>query len=186
LRLALTFRGIRKRLGKTQVEFAQLIGCRQNTLSQYEAGKIAPSRSVLLLLLRLAQGNERRPILDALGVDDDLQDGWTAGELESILEEFQEYLNAGGKGVRIPEPAKYRGELVRAVMELLRSQNPVDPSIVEVIRKWTRFGGIPQAREYFEHAAIYLEVELKRFNAGEKAPSRPGASKVPPKRKGEK
>ena len=42
--LADAIRQIRKRLDKTMVQFAELIGCKQSTVSRYESGKLVPGR----------------------------------------------------------------------------------------------------------------------------------------------
>lgn len=66
-RIGAAVRAIRARLGETQGRFALRLGCKQNTVSQYESGKLEPSRSMLLLLANLATtAEEREPIISSL------------------------------------------------------------------------------------------------------------------------
>lgn len=61
-------RRIRTRRGQTQVEFARELGVRHSAVSRYEAGKLSPSRSIMLLLLQLAETDEeKQPLREALG-----------------------------------------------------------------------------------------------------------------------
>jgi len=137
---------------------------------------------MLILLLQFAQGEERSQILRVLGVDEDLQEGWNKGEIEGILVEFEQYLAAGGNGVKIPSAGNAIVEFAGEALGILSARMPVSPALVEVLRKWRRHGDDPSAHQYFEHIAIYLEVELKRFESV----VRKGASKVAPKGKGKK
>ena len=50
---------IKKRLGLNQTELAALLGCRQNTISQYESGVIHPSPEVVVAASKLADRTER-------------------------------------------------------------------------------------------------------------------------------
>jgi transcriptional regulator with XRE-family HTH domain len=64
--LATTIRTMRKRLGLNLVTFAAQIGSSSSALSRFEAGKFTPPGKVLIKLLEIAQGEERRGILAAL------------------------------------------------------------------------------------------------------------------------
>lgn len=46
---------IREKTGMTQAEFSENIGCKQNTLSQYENGKADPSIKIGLAIITLAK-----------------------------------------------------------------------------------------------------------------------------------
>lgn len=51
-------RAIRSRLELNQADFGARIGCNQNTISRYEAGKLFPSNEVLMAVWRLADRTE--------------------------------------------------------------------------------------------------------------------------------
>jgi len=51
-------RAIRSRLALNQADFGARIGCNQNTVSRYEAGKLFPSNEVLMAVWRLADRTE--------------------------------------------------------------------------------------------------------------------------------
>jgi transcriptional regulator with XRE-family HTH domain len=155
-----TIRRIRKRRGETGAEFAKLLGCRQATISGYETGKINPSRSMLLLILQHAEASERGAILDALEVDADLQDEWAPGELEDALAGVQAYLDAGGKGVQPPRRENTLRSFAELALEVLRNGDPVRTSVLDMLRLWIRHGEHADRREFFDHAAAYLEVQL--------------------------
>lgn len=52
-------RAIRSRLGLNQAEFGTRIGCNQNTVSRYEAGKVFPSNETLMAVWKLADRTEQ-------------------------------------------------------------------------------------------------------------------------------
>jgi transcriptional regulator with XRE-family HTH domain len=52
-------KGIRERLGKTQREFAVMLGCRANTISRWERGSMKPAGLALIELIDLAEGQEK-------------------------------------------------------------------------------------------------------------------------------
>jgi transcriptional regulator with XRE-family HTH domain len=59
-------RELRKRLNLSQSEIAKILRCDASAVSGYEFGRYTPSTARLICLLRLAEGNERGPILKAL------------------------------------------------------------------------------------------------------------------------
>jgi len=152
---------IRMRLGKTMVQFAELIGCKQSTISRYESGKLIPGRSVLILLLQLAKGAERKPVLDALGVTRQAAAGWQEQDLVKSLRVFEEYLEAD-RGSRIARSAgPTLAEFARAAKRIVLRGRPVDPALVSILQRWIDHQDSPKAVAYFRDVASYLEVELK-------------------------
>lgn len=76
---------IRERLGKTQVEFATMLGCREITVLRWEKEAFKPSGIALIQLINLAEGEEKEPLARLLALDIgtrrvDLRDG-TWGEI---------------------------------------------------------------------------------------------------------
>lgn len=162
--LAHAIRAARQRLGKTMVEFAEMIGCRQSTVSRYESGKLVPGRSVLILLLQLAQKAERGPLLDALGVSRSVATGWAERDLIGALKTFEEYLDlsSASVGCRAQGPAR-EGSLAsfaRAAKRIILEGAPVEPALVDILDHWIAHGATPAARRFFRQLAAYLEVEL--------------------------
>jgi DNA-binding transcriptional regulator YiaG len=75
-------RSIRKRLGVTQSQFADLLSVRPATVSRWEAGVLKPGVALLIQLLRLAQQEEEtKPIVTALAAM-----GVPLGDLASLSE----------------------------------------------------------------------------------------------------
>jgi len=160
--LAHAIRAVRQRLDKTMVEFAEMIGCRQSTVSRYESGKLVPGRSVLILLLQLAQGAERGPILDVLGVSRAVATGWPERDLIGALKTFEEYLDLSSAAPR----ARDRGReaslaaFARIAKRVILEGSPVEPALVGILDRWIAHGADPAARRVFRQLAAYLDVEL--------------------------
>jgi DNA-binding XRE family transcriptional regulator len=53
-----TIRELRLKIGMTQAEFAKLIGCKQNTFSQYEHGVVHPSIKIALAIIEVAKSKK--------------------------------------------------------------------------------------------------------------------------------
>ncbi len=163
-------REIRNRLGKTMVQFAEIIGAKQSTVSRYEAGKLIPGRPVLLLLLQLAKGSERDPVLDALGVEKGIAQGWDTLQLLGALRTFEGYLEGSRSDSRIRRVrADVRPSLeafAEAAQKILLQCRDVDSSVVRVLNHWLDSGANPSAVEFFRHAAAYLDVELMASRHG--------------------
>jgi len=150
------------------VEFAGLIGCKQSTVSRYESGKLVPGRSVLILLLQLAQGSERTPVLNALGVTRAAAAGWTEPSLVQALKTFDDQLEQARAGGARRAPSASVAAFARAAKKILLAGKEVDPSLVSIVELWATHHGNPKALPHFRHVAAYLEVELKLLG-GKKA-----------------
>lgn len=61
-----TIKEIRKKTGMTQVAFAESIGCKQNTLSDYENGKALPSFEIINSIIKLAHSKKIKVKLEEL------------------------------------------------------------------------------------------------------------------------
>lgn len=152
------------------VEFADLIGCKQSTVSRYESGKLVPGRSVLILLLQLAQGSERTPVLNALGVTRAAAAGWMQPSLAQALKNFDEQLEQARAGGARRAPSAGMASFARAARRILLAGKEVDPSLSSILELWAEHHANPKALPHFRHAAAYLEVELKLL--GGKKPGR--------------
>jgi transcriptional regulator with XRE-family HTH domain len=89
LSLGETISAIRQRLGKTIVEFARLVGSDHTSVSRYESGQIVPGKPILILLLLLAQGDEKPPLVKALGLRDDDETQTTFEDAMASLLEYE-------------------------------------------------------------------------------------------------
>ena len=162
--LGKAIRSIRVRLGKTMVEFASLIGAKQSTISRYEASKLTPGRPVLILLLQLAEGTEKAPILRALGIEQKTVQDLESRQLIEALQTFERYLESSGQSSKARHTKRDDGtELVdfaNAAKRIILAYEDVDPSMTVILNFWHTFGADPGAREVFRNAAAYLDVEL--------------------------
>ncbi len=155
-------------------QFGARLGCRHSTISMYEADKLRPSRSMLILLFQLADTDEEKaPILEALGVDEDMRAGWSREDLADALKDFEIYQDAKRAEKDRPRKLPWRGALVEfaeAATLIVKEIGEVDRSLVDILRLWIRHHGDPELHEEFRHAAGYLEVELSNQARKRKGP----------------
>jgi transcriptional regulator with XRE-family HTH domain len=174
LTLAAAIRAIRVRLNKSQAEFAGTLGCSRNTVSRYELGNLQPSRSMLLLVLRWAEGEDRTAILDVLGVGRDQQESWEPGELEKELEGLEAYLDVGGrKEFKSDSP---RRDFIRLAKQIASQEKSVPVWLIETLHQYLQHGNNPDAAEYFEYVPIYLDVQMKVLEARKASSNQAGRS----------
>lgn len=178
--LSQTIRLIRQRLGKTMVEFAEMIGCRQSTISRYESGKLFPGRSVLLLILQLAQGAERKPILDALGVGPAAASGRPDRDLVGALKTFEQYLDLSAEARSRP-PSASLAAFAKVARRIVSQDSDVDPSVVSIVEQWSQYSDDPKAVQHFRNIAAYLDVELSGLAASERQPGQRSKSNCKPR-----
>lgn len=157
-----TIRNIRKRLGKTMAQFADMIGCRQSTVSRYESGKLIPGRTVLILLLQYAQASERPPILDALGVSRAAAAGWEQRKLVDASKTFGDCLKTSPT---LPVYAPGLVAFAKAARQIVSKGPDVEPSLAPILRHWIKHSTDPKAHQYFRHIAAYLDVKLRVLEA---------------------
>ena len=146
------------------VQFAEMIGCEQSTVSRYESGRLIPGRSVLILLLQLAEDAERTPILTALGVSRSGAGGWREQDLVAALKTFEDYLETSARPGTPPGPRTApHGALAafaKAAKRIVLEGADIEPALVSVLEHWLHHAHNPKACSYFRHAAAYLEVQL--------------------------
>jgi transcriptional regulator with XRE-family HTH domain len=159
LQLPAVIRRIRQAQKMSMTEFAKEIGSTQSTVSRYEAGKLNPSRTVLLLLLQLAEGPERDAILGYLGVEPRNRAAATAKQLIDSMRIFEEYLDH--QGTKPPaEEVPSQVDFARLAKTILINGPEPDLSLTRLLELWLVHGKTRRFREYFRRAVHYLEVEL--------------------------
>ncbi len=174
--IAVAIRNTRKRLGKTMAEFADMIGCTQSTVSRYESGRLRPSRTVLLLILQLAEGPDREVFLNGLRADSATQSDSRERDLLDALRTFEDYLGmARDRAARDDAERRCPGSPVaafaRAAKQVLLGSPEPDPALTAILEHWIRHRKNRKAHEYFRHVAAYLDVELTVLEAGEQRKS---------------
>jgi transcriptional regulator with XRE-family HTH domain len=168
--LAETISAIRQRLGKTMVEFARLVGSDHTSVSRYESGQIVPGKPILILLLLLAQGDEKPPLVKALGLrdDDETQRGFE-GALASLLEYERQAARSRGKA------RKDAGltEFVKEAAAIANARLSVDPAVAEVLRRLRESKADRKMQTQFRNFLIYLDIAMPHSKArGEEQPPR--------------
>lgn len=132
-------RHIRKRRGQTQAEFAQVLRCRQNTVSGYERGHLAPSPFVLMLLLDMADPEEERALAGQL--EDYSRRGVSGLSVERFRGTAKPLLGEIQLSWELMSlvPASKRadfGLFIPAVAHIIESCPTMDPSIPEILQLW--------------------------------------------------
>lgn len=61
---------IRKSQGLAKVEFAAVIGVNRSTITRWEKGERTPEHSEIGALLRIAEPDQQRQLLELLGIED--------------------------------------------------------------------------------------------------------------------
>ena len=137
----------RERLGKTQLEFAAMLGCRGNTVSRWERDAMKPAGIALIELIDLAEGEEK----DRLTRDLAREMGPDVAALSSLIEQ----------GVLAKIARAQLAELIDypKVIALLREYFG-GPPISEIFSLWERHKGNRKALKHFWDAAAYLRVQL--------------------------
>jgi len=159
-------RAVRKRHGRSQAEFAELLGCSRNTVSRYELDELTPSRSMLLLILPMAEGDERGYLLDHLGLSPWEVEGLESDEVKSGVRQFEEFVAKGGIDKRAKKDLVR--EFAELALEVVRSpERPMTRAMVDILKKWVTWRDWEKARDLFEKVAVYLDIELKPFEVGQ-------------------
>lgn len=152
-----TISTIRQRLGKTMVEFARLVGSDHSSVSRYESGQIVPGKTMLILILLLAQGDEKPPLLKALGMRDD---GETQQAFEGALESLLEYERLATRSRS--RSAKDTGltEFVKEAVAIANARLSLDPAVAEVLRRLRASNANRRVQAHFRNFLVYLDIAL--------------------------
>ena len=153
MNLADSIRTIRFRLRLNQAALAARVGLTHHSnISKYERGALEPSPAVLMNLLRLAEGEERAPILEALGS--------SAGDRGGVQPE------SATRAPIFDAMARSLSEAVDNVLALIEqpvediSEDPLAAAtIAEIMKLWQLGRGDPAFREKLESARRLLDED---------------------------
>jgi len=187
--IAEAVRSLRKRLGKSQMEFAELLGCQRNTVSRYEIGAFLPSPFVLVHLLGMAE---------TAGTE-------AAAESETITRELKAYcthnLVGGGRTVeetiammRLVTGATFREiqrshsllaglpeqkikdygfrQFAPAVAHVVEACGTVDQSVADILHLWAAHWHESATVQHFRAALEFLRFQLFAKDSAGKRPNR--------------
>jgi hypothetical protein len=113
--------------------FGRLIGGDHTLVSRYEAGKTDPSKTVLILLMLLAQDdNEKTPILKALGVVDEAEFQAAYQDVEKKLRELEDLDTRSRK---ILKKDGGRRDFVIEAIAIAESRISLDPAIARILQR---------------------------------------------------
>lgn len=155
---------IRTMRGLTMAEFGKLLGCTQPTVSRYERGVLVPSRSVLLLLFSLAEGEARDAILAELRKSSDDSAQMTSDTLLDSFAKFQQYLVVKGAGP-MSSPELPEVSFAKAAVDALTGHPRPISALLGILELWNSVRDIPGAHRCFEDARVYITVETAAIRA---------------------
>jgi transcriptional regulator with XRE-family HTH domain len=167
---------LRVRLGKTQAEFASILGVQRNTVNRWEMGKFAPGIFVLFNLHRLATGGieeevfaeeTKRQIFANAGIQVDPELA-----IEGNIEEWRPWISkleaASSIIERLPRLRRPRKDeadpnelrFATAAGRILTGLKRLDRSMVAILNLWAKHGTDRRAAKHFRDAAAFLRVQL--------------------------
>lgn len=158
-------RHIRKRLGKTQQEFAQVLRCRQDTLSRYERGKLAPSALLLIALLDMADPEEKQALAGQVqeysrrGLIGPNVDQFTKA-MRPLLTEMQLSWEILGLVPETKRADPGYGQFIPAVAHIIETCPTIDPSVPLILQLWTAHREKPQTAALMRDVLGYLRNAL--------------------------
>ena len=150
-----TIQAIRKRLHMTRAQYATELWTSLSNVSRYERGQVKPGKRVLLHLLKLAEGDERRPILDALGVANESEIKASISDDLALLR--SQLLPGPPDGRSDPLRAEFAREAA-AIVSL--DEVPMDTALVEILRRWRKHSGTRQMKVHLRRFLAYLDLAL--------------------------
>jgi hypothetical protein len=141
-------------------EFADTLGTQQSTVSRYEADQLVPSRSILILLFLLAEGDDRRALSDALGLRDPktLQAKFAAAKEQ--LDSIKRARRPSKKQSGTSEDAITFANEAAAIATL---GEPIDGALIEFLRLWRAH---PESKQL--QKALATMLPYFRFSATSK------------------
>ncbi len=119
---------IRTRHGKNMAEFGKMVGVTSATISRWESGQIVPTGAALRILLGLAEGLEKKPLLDALGA--------AAADPQEIAGELAQGRFSGKPGLKA---------FAKVAQEILEREEDVPPYLSDLLKDWLRLSGSANA-----------------------------------------
>jgi transcriptional regulator with XRE-family HTH domain len=156
--LALAIRAIRKRRGETMVQFGERLGCANSVVSRYESGILTPSRSMLLLIYRLADTPAEKAAIEAAL-------GGAPDALDPRITDADAALRGALKDLRLKEQDDLAS---RAIWDRLAEQfnaltdrSGVPLWLMETLHLWLIYRDIPEAQREFEASYLGLSRRLE-------------------------
>ncbi len=165
-------RSLRKRLGKNQLEFAELLSCQRNTVSRFELENLPPGPLILMRLLQIAKSSGDSPDEEA-AITRELKSRYEQGEIGGTVDVdalvsritplLEELRRADVIMSALPmEKILDFGfrQFVPAVAHIIEKCDTVDQSVTDVLQLWAAHSKNKEVVEYFREAAGFLKGQL--------------------------
>lgn len=154
-------REVRKSRGETMVQFAAQLGLRHSTISQYEAGNVAPSASVLMNMYRLAvNAGQKARIRALLG-----ESGASLLDKEDAFQVAASKLNAEFQQILadVKTSPAARDRFRKLAVEIIARPSGVPMWLCDLMQIWLRVEDNPEALRQFEEVAHSARLKLANF-----------------------
>jgi transcriptional regulator with XRE-family HTH domain len=184
-------RRVRKRLGKNQTEFANMLRCQRNTVSRYELGSFSPGPVVLMSLLQLAEsaGLTAKPeadvIMRELRAQHLLRLFGGSGTVEETIASMRPFLGVVRTADAILDvlPEEKRQDVgfrqfVPAVAQIIEACDTVDQSVTDILNMWKAHCSNEAAPQRFRDALGFLRAQLWKKDSAAEARQATGAAKL--------
>jgi transcriptional regulator with XRE-family HTH domain len=140
------------------VQFAAELGLRQNTISQYESGKVVPSAIVLLNLFRLATTpSQRSAIRELLGDGAAILD--KEDRLESAVSKLKTELDSAASALRLSGPAYQR--FTELAVLTIEDPDGIPLWACELLQMWLDVKGDVKLRQLFDDVVHLASMKIR-------------------------
>lgn len=157
---------IRSQMGLSQKDLSQLLGVKQNTISQYETGIAKPSINVLARLYNLPlPGDLREAVRKRIAADLNAEFPEHPEFHGALIEDIAsaEKIVTSFPPPKSPARAEQLTRLAHLVPVLAHMR--LEKSVVDIVQRWVEFGDEPSTAPVYRDAADYVEARLN-FLAG--------------------
>jgi transcriptional regulator with XRE-family HTH domain len=143
------------------VQFAACLGLRQNTISQYESGKITPSAAVLAKIHVLAKRPEHKGAVRALLSDDAASVLLKDETFERTARALTEDLKASI--IELQNTPDAQEQYRRLAVAIASGPGGIPLWLCDLMRIWLKVQSNPQALREFEDVVHRARMKLDHF-----------------------
>jgi transcriptional regulator with XRE-family HTH domain len=147
-------KAIRKRSGKTQVEFAAALGTSGNTVSRWERDAMKPAGISLAQLISRAEGDDREALVREMNLLGNQPDARSSPAVIALVNYMADI---------------FQPETAAALRALYESQH--GGAIADILSLWEQHKDNWKALKHFRDAAAFLRVQLMNIDKEDGPPT---------------
>ena len=197
--IAEAVKSLRKRLGQSQAQFAELLACQRNTVSRYELGSFIPGPMVLMQLMGVAESAGPSAAAELDVIKQELKsfysngligisggrtfEDWIAFNRQLSGSTFREAQRASELLEALPIDKRsdfgFR-QFVPAVADVFEVCDTVDQSVTDILHLWAAHSKTSESAQRFRDALGFLRTHLWRKRGTPAAPETGRTRKLRP------